>query len=67
MIRWLPEDWPTQHSADGKYAVVQATRDDPWFVAYALHHPAIGVSLGEFRTPADARGACEAHSKERAT
>lgn len=55
-MKWLPPNGSTQHSADGKYAVVQAVTEH--FVAYQLG-PTTGDDLGWSPTAEGARDMCE--------
>lgn len=55
-MKWLPPNGSTQHSADHKYAVVEAVTAH--FVAYQLG-PTTGEDLGWGPTDADAREICE--------
>ena len=61
-MKWLPPNGSTQHTADGRYAVVQATSQH--WVAYKLTPYGTGEDLGNKPTDADARGLCESHEAE---
>ncbi len=55
-MKWDPPVGSSQHTADGKYAVVEAVTDH--FVAYQLG-PTTGEDLGWAATAEDAREICE--------
>lgn len=56
-MKWLPPAGCTQHSADGRYVVVQANSKD--WIAYEMH-ATTARELGVRDTDLKARAACEA-------
>lgn len=60
-MKWLPPSGSTQHSADGRYVVVQANSQD--WIAYQLH-ATTAKDLGTRDTDEKARAVCEAHEAQ---
>lgn len=60
-MKWLNPNGATQHTADHRYAVVQATEHN--WVAYELG-PTTGVELGVKPTDEQARQVCEDHERQ---
>ncbi len=62
-MKWLSPNGAVQHSADHRYAVVQATEGN--WIAYALG-PTTGQELGLAGTDGKAREICEGHEERSA-
>lgn len=59
-MKWLPATPPTQHTADRRYCIVQATESGNW-VAYRMH-ATTGEPIGVAQpTDIQARNLCEQH------
>jgi hypothetical protein len=60
-VKWDKPAGSTQHSADGRYAIVQANSQD--WVAYELH-ATTGKELGRSDYDEEARKICETHEAQ---
>lgn len=58
-MKWDPPQGSTQHTADGRYAIVQANSQD--WIAYKLTPYGTGEDLGARPTDAEARTLCDLH------
>jgi hypothetical protein len=61
-MKWDKPSGSTQHSSDGRYAIVQANSQD--WIAYQLH-ATTGKDLGRADSDEKARELCESHSQGR--
>lgn len=60
-MKWNKPSGSTQHSADGRYVIVQANSQD--WIAYVLHGTT-GKELGRSDSDEKARECCEAHEAQ---
>lgn len=60
-MKWLPPAGSTQHSADGRYVIVQANTQH--WVAYQLHSTT-ATELSVKPTDAEARTVCDTHESQ---
>jgi hypothetical protein len=61
-MKWDKPQGATQHSADGRYCIVQANSQD--WIAYQLTPYGTGKDLGTRDSDVKARGLCEAHEAQ---
>lgn len=62
-MKWMARAGSTQHSADGRYCIVQATEFN--WIAYKLTPYGTGEDLGSKPTDAEARTVCDIHEAAR--
>lgn len=60
-MKWDKPNYPTQHTTDRRYCIVQATEEN--WIAYRLGLTT-GEELGVKSTDEEARQVCECHERE---
>lgn len=63
-MKWDKPTGSTQHTADGRYAIMHATVETPNWIAYALEQYGKPAEIGVKPTDIEARQLCEDHERE---